>query len=83
MLDNLPSLQQFSVNNKPTDEIRKGKGSWWDVDSSKRCYDQWQSTEKEELKPTCGYQYTTVKKKQPDGTVTDVKQRSWDSQVNL
>ena len=70
----------YMVNNLPYEEIRMTRGSWWASDSSKQCYDQWQPTEREQLKPTCGYQYKSKDVKQADGTYKKVKQRIWDSQ---
>jgi len=70
----------YAVNNKPIEEVRKSSGSWWDSDSSKRCYDQWQAVEKDEMRPSCGYAYETKKVKQSDGTFLDVKSRKWHSQ---
>lgn len=70
----------YTVNNQPYEEIRMSGGSWWDIDSSKRCYDQWQSKETKTLRPTCGYQYQTKDVKQADGTYKKAKTRIWDSQ---
>lgn len=70
----------FSVNNHPYEEIKMMKGNWWSSDSSKQCYDQWQAEERDEMRPVCGYQYTTKKVVQPDGSYKEVKNRIWDSQ---
>lgn len=70
------------MNNHPYEEIKMMKGNWWSSDSSKQCYDQWQAEERDEMRPVCGYQYTTKKVVQPDGSYKEVKNRIWDSQAS-
>ena len=81
ILNKLPHILGYKVNNKPMEEIRMAKGNWWSSDSSRQCVDQWQAYEAKTNRPTCGYAYTSRDVRQPDGTYKKVKTREWDSQV--